>query len=74
MPAGIELFDETGRESMTEFEAEKTQAAEWFRKLRDSIVTEFHALEDRHPGAGLAGRVEVTKTKRTSDDLSLIHI
>jgi len=52
-------------DEMTEFDAEKTQASDWFRSLRDQIVAEFHALEDRHGGAG---RVEVSKTKRTSDD------
>ena len=52
-------------DEMTEFDTEKTQASEWFRSLRDQIVAEFHALEDRHGGAG---RVEVSKTKRTSDD------
>ena len=50
------------------FETEKTQASDWFRQLRDDIVSAFHALEDRHAGAGPAGRVEVRKTSRTSDD------
>ena len=50
------------------FETEKTQAADWFRSLRDSIVAEFHAIEARHEADAPAGVFEVTKTKRTSDD------
>ncbi|WP_299193253.1 oxygen-dependent coproporphyrinogen oxidase [uncultured Litoreibacter sp.] len=55
-------------DAVNDFESEKTRAAAWFRELRDRIVAEFHALEDRHGGDNPAGRVEVTKTKRTSDD------
>tara|TARA_R110002049_G_scaffold117332_2_gene270450 strand:+ start:25285 stop:26166 length:882 start_codon:yes stop_codon:yes gene_type:complete len=51
-----------------EMQTEKTQAASWFRDLRDQIVAAFHALEDRHDGPGEAGRVEVRKTKRTAED------
>ena len=51
-----------------DFVEERQQAAAWFRELRDRIVAEFHALEDRHSGDGPAGRVAVTKTSRTSDD------
>ncbi|KIN62718.1 Coproporphyrinogen III oxidase [Sulfitobacter noctilucicola] len=50
------------------FETEKTQAAAWFRQLRDEIVTSFHALEDSHSDNRPAGRAEVRKTSRTSDD------
>ncbi|MGB3244245.1 MAG: oxygen-dependent coproporphyrinogen oxidase [Sulfitobacter sp.] len=50
------------------FKPQKTQAAAWFRQLRDNIVAEFHALEDRHQGERPAGRVEVSKTTRTADD------
>ena len=50
------------------FETEKTQAADWFRSLRDSIVAEFYAIEARHETDADAGVFEVTKTKRTSDD------
>ena len=50
------------------FETEKTQAADWFRSLRDSIVAEFNAIEARHDTNAPAGAFEVTKTKRTSDD------
>ena len=50
------------------FDTEKSQASAWFRQLRDDIVTAFHALEDRHDGTGVPGRVEVRKTTRTSED------
>lgn len=50
---------------MTDFASEKSRTSEWFRTLRDQIVSEFHALEDRHGGAG---RVEITATTRASDD------
>ena len=54
---------------MTEtFEAEKAQAAAWFRTLRDEIVTAFHALENRHESSAPAGRFEVRKTTRSADD------
>ncbi|MEM9581744.1 MAG: oxygen-dependent coproporphyrinogen oxidase [Pseudomonadota bacterium] len=53
---------------MTDFETEKSRASAWFRSLRDQIVAEFHALEDRHEGDGTPGRMEVSKTKRTADD------
>lgn len=55
-----------------EFEAEKTQAAAWFRQLRDEIVAEFSAIEQRHSAGPLSdaepGAFEVTITKRASDD------
>ncbi|SFE13773.1 coproporphyrinogen oxidase [Sulfitobacter brevis] len=51
-----------------EFVEERKEAAAWFRTLRDRIVAEFHAIEDRHAGDTPAGRVEVTKTTRTSED------
>ncbi|WP_323767371.1 oxygen-dependent coproporphyrinogen oxidase [Marinovum sp.] len=55
-----------------EFAAEKAQAADWFRDLRDGIVAAFEALEESHargPFADLpAGRFEVTETTRASDD------
>jgi len=54
------------------FGPQKAVAAAWFRQLRDSIVAEFEALEDRQSDgstAGLAaGRFEVTQTRRHSDD------
>jgi coproporphyrinogen III oxidase len=50
------------------FEAEKQQAAAWFRQLRDDIVTAFHEIEDRHVCDAPAGRMEVRRTQRTADD------
>ena len=54
------------------FEAQKTQAAAWFRTLRDQIVAAFEGLEDSHddgPFADMApGRFEVTETRRAADD------
>src|SRR6056297_293257 len=54
------------------FDAEKTQAAQWFRDLRDQIVEAFERLEDSHSEGPFsedpAGRFDVTETKRTSDD------
>lgn len=56
----------------TDMAAEKTRAADWFRQLRDEIVTTFEALEDTHSVGPLsdapAGRFEVTQTTRASDD------
>jgi coproporphyrinogen III oxidase len=48
----------------TDMEARKTQAADWFRALRDRIVAAFEALEDAAPGPAPAGRFEVTPTVR----------
>ena len=53
---------------LEDLKSQKTQATDWFCELRDRIVAEFHALEDRHQGAGPAGRMEVSKTSRTADD------
>ena len=54
------------------FDTEKTSASDWFRQLRDKIVTAFEALEDSHdtgPFADAApGRFEVKETQRQSDD------
>ena len=52
----------------TEFTTEKDQASAWFRSLRDEIVSAFHALEDRHEADASAGRFDVRKTSRTSED------
>ncbi|MGJ8615508.1 MAG: oxygen-dependent coproporphyrinogen oxidase [Sulfitobacter sp.] len=49
-------------------ETERAQAAAWFRRLRDEIVTAFHALEDRHGGEQPVGRFEVRATTRTAED------
>lgn len=51
-----------------QFETEKSQAAQWFRTLRDDIVSAFVALEDRHESDQPAGTFEVRATKRTADD------
>ncbi|OAN97674.1 oxygen-dependent coproporphyrinogen oxidase [Sulfitobacter geojensis] len=50
------------------FDSQKQQASDWFRQLRDEIVSAFHALEDRHVSDAPAGRMEVRKTTRTADD------
>lgn len=53
-------------------DSEKTQAAGWFRQLRDDIVAAFEGLEDSHTEGPCndmePGRFEVTETKRHSDD------
>ena len=51
-----------------QFETEKSQAAQWFRTLRDDIVSAFVALEDRHESDQPAGTFEVRATKRTADN------
>jgi len=51
-----------------QFETEKSQAAQWFRTLRDDIVSAFVALEDRHESDQPAGTFDVRATKRTADD------
>jgi coproporphyrinogen III oxidase len=43
------------------FDTRKTEAAAWFRALRDRIVASFEGLEDR---SGNGGRFEVTPTTR----------
>ena len=52
--------------------AEKDRASAWFRDLRDQIVAAFEALEDSHDAGpfaeGNAGRFDVTRTSRQSDD------
>lgn len=54
---------------MTEiFETEKTQAADWFRSLRDDIVAAFVGIENAHDSDAPAGAFEVTNTKRSADD------
>jgi coproporphyrinogen III oxidase len=54
------------------FDTEKSLAADWFRDLRDQIVTAFEGLEDSHSTGPLAdapaGRFDVSQTKRHSDD------
>ncbi|MDG1075140.1 MAG: oxygen-dependent coproporphyrinogen oxidase, partial [Planktotalea sp.] len=56
----------------SDMQAEKVQAARWFKTLRDDIVTAFQSLEDSHSDGPMndksAGAFEVTKTTRHSDD------
>jgi coproporphyrinogen III oxidase len=59
---------------MTEdFETRNTRAADWFRSLRDEIVTAFEALETRF-GGDAAGRFEVTPTTRDSGGGGLMSV
>ncbi|NNJ67757.1 MAG: coproporphyrinogen III oxidase, partial [Boseongicola sp.] len=55
-----------------QFEDQKSRASAWFRDVRDGIVEAFEALEDSQTEGPFAdrpaGRFEVTKTKRASDD------
>ncbi len=55
------------------YDSRKTRAAAWFRTLRDRIVAEFEALEDRH-GTGEAGRFEVTPTVRADGGGGLMSV
>lgn len=48
-----------------DFEDRRRRASDWFSALRDRIVTAFEVLEDRGPGAGAAGRFDLTPTRRT---------
>ncbi len=50
-----------------EMQDERQAAANWFRTLRDRIVTAFEALEDHGPGRTAAGRFEVKPTTRGTD-------
>ena len=56
----------------SEMQAEKAKAAKWFETLRDEIVSAFQGLEESHDTGPLkdkaAGKFEVTKTTRHSDD------
>ncbi len=53
------------------FDTEKKTAADWFRQLRDEIVTAFEALEDNHDTGPFSdaesGRFEVKETRRHAD-------
>ncbi len=57
---------------MTDLVTEKKRAAAWFRGLRDEIVAAFEGLEDSHQAGPLsdaqAGRFEIRKTSRASED------
>ena len=50
----------------TEMQAEKAQAAQWFKTLRDNIVSTFLMLEDNHDSGPMSenapGTFEVTNT------------
>ncbi|MDT1063713.1 oxygen-dependent coproporphyrinogen oxidase [Paracoccus sp. CPCC 101403] len=50
-----------------EMQAERGQAAAWFRELRDRIVAAFETLEDAGPGDAPAGRFDVRETRRGED-------
>lgn len=54
------------------FKSEKTRAADWFRDLRNRIVTAFEGLEASHDTGPLsdqpAGVFDVSETKRASED------
>ncbi len=55
-----------------DFTEQKTKASNWFRQLRDQICTAFEALEDSQTTGPFAdqpaGRFDVSKTTRASDD------
>ncbi len=55
-----------------DFTLQKRRAADWFRTLRDQIVTAFEGLENNHGSGPLTdaapGRFELSDTKRTADD------
>lgn len=46
----------------------KTRASDWFRSLRDDIVSAFENVEQTQGGDAPVGTFEVSETKRTSDD------
>ena len=49
---------------MTDFDTRKTQAADWFRSLRDTITARFEALEESTDSDLPPGRFTVTPTTR----------
>ena len=55
-----------------DFTEQKTKASNWFRQLRDQICTAFEALENSQTTGPFAdqpaGRFDVSKTTRASDD------
>jgi coproporphyrinogen III oxidase len=55
-----------------DFTPQKARAAQWFRALRDQIVSAFEAVEDSHLAGPLsdqpAGRFEVRETQRHGPD------
>jgi len=56
----------------SDMKAEKARASEWFENLRNEIVGAFEGLEQSHSDGPLsdqpAGKFEITKTQRQSDD------
>ncbi|WP_397245554.1 coproporphyrinogen III oxidase [Paracoccus mutanolyticus] len=48
-------------------QAERDEAAAWFRTLRDRIVAAFEGLEDAGPGPAAPGRFELRETRRGAD-------
>mgnify|MGYP002712880373 CR=1 FL=1 len=57
-----------------EMQAEREQAAAWFRTLRDRIVAAFEALEDAGPGAQAPGRFELRPTHRPDGGGGLMSV
>ncbi|MEM9318877.1 MAG: oxygen-dependent coproporphyrinogen oxidase [Pseudomonadota bacterium] len=47
---------------------QKTQASEWFRTLRDEIISAFEALEESQGGDGALGQFELSETTRGVGD------
>jgi len=47
-----------------QFATRKARAADWFRSLRDRIVTAFEGLEDEAGGPAAPGRFELRETQR----------
>ena len=61
-------------QSMTNpIDTNKSRASDWFRNLRDQIVTRFEKLEDAH-GKGPVGRFEVTETTRPEGGGGLMSV
>lgn len=57
-----------------QMQAERDQAAAWFRTLRDRIVAAFETLEDAAPGEAPAGRFEVRPTERPEGGGGLMSV
>ncbi|MCC6863795.1 MAG: oxygen-dependent coproporphyrinogen oxidase [Rhodobacteraceae bacterium] len=55
------------------FDTRKAEAANWFRSLRDRIITSFEELENRY-GTGTPGRFDVIPTTRTDGGSGLMSI
>lgn len=62
----------TNRVKTGQMDTEKARASEWFRSLRDEILTTFEGLEDSHASGPFsdqaAGRFDVSETTRASAD------